>query len=216
MKNGKIHFNLLAILAVFIITSCGSPIHMTSSVNQNDKSKISKVVIMPLFERIEYLRPFEQSVCAYFNEQGLKSIGSLDFLNPSIKYPISEIKQKCDSLGADAIIVFSYLGTDKTESYVPGTTYVAGSFGGYWGGGYYGGGYYGHGIYYTGTTSGYWATTSVVNLKASVYTHASKDPLWTAEIKVTDPKYVDEAAVKIARYIYSDWKTNNLLKSPQK
>lgn len=216
MKTSKIYFSLLAVVAAFVITSCGSPVTLTSWKNPADNSQISKVVVMPLFEKLEYMKPFEQAMDAYFNSQGLKAIGSLDFLNPNIKYGISDIKKKCDSLGADAILVFVYKGTDKSESYIPPTTYVTGGFGGYWGGGYWGGGYYGgyYGGYDVGavTTGGYWTTTSVVNLKASVYTKASKDPLWTADISITDPNYVDQAAANIAQNIYADWKQYNLLK----
>jgi hypothetical protein len=183
---------------------------------------ISKIVIMPLFEKLEYIQPFEQSMVAFFDERGLKSIGSLRFLNPSVKYTIAEIKKKCDSLGADGILVFTYKGTDKTEAYVPETTYVTGDFGGYWGGGYWGGGFYGGGFYggagyyNTISTGGYWTSSSVVNLEARLYAHASKDPLWKGEIQVTDPQYVDQASVQIARSIYSHWKNDNLLKSSGK
>jgi hypothetical protein len=214
MKTAKIYFGLLAVVAAFMLTSCGSPITLTSWKNPDNKSQISKVVVMPLFEKLEYMKPFEQSVDAYFEKQGLKSIGSLDFLNPTIKYPIADIKRKCDSLGADAILVFKYKGTDKEESYVPQTTYVTGGYGGYWGGGYWGGGYYGGGYYGGGvvSTGGYWTTTSVINLEASVYTHGSKDALWTGQITVTDPQYVDQSAVNIAQYIYADWLKYGLLK----
>ncbi len=223
MKTRKIYFNLLAVVTVIFISSCSSPVTLTSWKNPSDNSKISKLVVMPLFDKLEYMKPFEQSMDSYFNSTGLKTIGSLDFLNPNIKYPIAEIKRKCDSIGADAILVVVYKGTDKSENYVPETTYVNGGFGGYWGGGYWGGGYYGGGFYGGGgyyggavTTGGYWTTTAVVNLKASVYTHSSKEPLWTAEIQVTDPQYIDESSVSIARSIYDDWKANNLLQYPAK
>ncbi len=214
MKTRKIYLNLLAIIAAVVITSCSSSVTMTSWKNPADKSQISKVVVMPLFDKLEYMKPFEQSVDAYFNTQGMKSVGSLDFLNPNVKYPIADIKRKCDSLGADAILVFVYKGTDKSENYIPQTTYINGGFGGYWGGGYWGGGFYGDGFYggSTVTTGGYWTTTSVVSLKASVFTKASKDALWTADIQVVDPNYVDQAAATIAQNIYADWKKNNLLK----
>ncbi len=214
MKARQVYPALLAIAAILMMVSCTPSVTMTTYKNPNDNSTISKVVVMPLFDKIENIKPFEQSVNAYFNSKGLKSIGSLDFLSPAVKYPIADIKRKCDSLGADAIIVFIYQGTDKTETYVPQTTYVTGGFGGYWGGGYWGGGFYGS-PYYAGvvSTGGYWAATRVVNLKASVYTHASKEPLWSAEIRVTDPKYVDEAAMNIARNVYSSWQSSGLLKS---
>ena len=217
MKIKRVSLNLLAMAAILLIASCESPIKITTWKNMADNSKISKVVIMPLFEKLEFMKPFEQSMSSYFISKGLKSIGSLEFLNPNIKYPIADIKRKCDSLGADAILVFIYQGTDKTESYIPGTTYVTGGFGGYWGNGYWGGGYYGPAYYgSTVTTAGSWTVTKVVNLKASVYSHVSKDPLWTAEISVTDPQYVDQASAEIAHHIYADWERNNILKQQGK
>ena len=226
MKTSKIYFSLLAVVAAFVITSCGSPVTMTSWKNPADNSTISKVVVMPLFDKLEYMKPFEQSMDAYFNTQGLKALGSLDILNPNVKYPVSDIKKKCDSLGADAILVFVYKGTDKSESYVPPTTITTGGFGGSWGGGYWGGGHWGGGGFYGGggfdaastvTTGGYWTTTSVVNLKASLYTKSSKDAIWTSDITVTDPNYVDQSATTIAQDIYADWLKYNLLKySPTK
>jgi hypothetical protein len=218
MKIQHFYFSLIAFAAVLIIASCASPVTMTSWKNPADNTKLSKVVVMPMFEKLEYVKPFEQSMCAYFNSKGLKSIGSLEFLNPSIKYPIADIKRKCDSLGADAILVFTYQGTDKTETYVPQTTYVTGGYGGYWGGGYWGGGYYG-GPYYGSvvTSGGYWTSTSVISLQANVYTRVSKqEGLWTAQISVTDPQYIDQVASSIASNLYSDWKNNNMLKVPVK
>ena len=219
MKTRKSYFAFLAVISAFVLTSCASSVTMTSWKNPANSTQISKVVVMPMFEKLEYMKPFEQSMCAYFQTKGLKSLGSLEFLNPNIKYQIADIKKKCDSLGADAILVFIYEGTDKTENYVPETTYYTGGYGGYWGGGYWGGGYYGGyyggGLYGGGavSTGGYWATTSVVNLKANLYVKGSKDPLWTSDISVTDPNYVDQAATTIAGYIYGDWQKNNILKS---
>jgi hypothetical protein len=212
MKTGKIYFGLLAVVAAFLLTSCGSPVTLTSWKNPDYKSQVSKVAIMPMFEKLEYMKPFEQSVTAYFERQGLKSISSLDFLNPSIKYSIDEIKKKCDSLGVDAILVFVYKGTDKTESYVPTTTYVSGGYGGYWGGGYWGGGYYGGYVGNVVSTGGYWTSTAVVNLKASLYTRGYPKGVWTGDITVTDPQYVDQSAMNIAQYIYADWQKYGLLK----
>jgi len=216
MKTKNIYFGIVAVLAAFIISSCGSPVTLTSWKNPADNVQISKVVVMPLFDKLEYMKPFEQTLDAYFASQGLKAIGSLDFLNPNVKYSIEDIKKKCDSLGADAILVFVYKGTDKSENYVPPTTFYGGGYGGYWGGGYWGGGFYGGGFYggNTVTTGGYWTTTSVVNLKASLYTKTSKDAVWTGDITVTDPNYVDQAANTIAQDIYADWQKNNMLKYP--
>jgi hypothetical protein len=206
----------LAILAgIFLLTSCGPSVTLTSWKNPESTKQVSKVVVMPLFEKLEYLKPFELGMVSYFNRQGLKSIGSLDFLNPTTQYPIDVIKNRCDSLGADAILLFVYKGTDKSESYIPPTTYYTagyGGYGGYWGGGYWGG-YYGGTV---ATTGGYWTETATVNLTAKLYVKGSKDEVWTGELSVTDPEYIDQVANTMAQYIYSDLKKQNLIKFPDK
>jgi hypothetical protein len=209
MKKQHLLFFVAAIIAVLVITSCTAPITLTSWKNQDDHSKISKVVVMALFGKLEYTKPVEQYVAAYFNKQGLKSIEALDFLNPTKKYEEAEIKSKLDSLGADAMVVFTYKGTDVSQNYVPATYY--GYCGGPWG--------YGYGYYYGwggGVTSGgYWMTTKTVNLKASLYTTSvqkTKGAIWTADITVTDPSYIDQAATNVAQQIYLDWQKNQLLK----
>jgi hypothetical protein len=215
MKMNKLLFGILIVAGAFLLNSCESPVTLTTWKNPANNSQVSKVVVMPLFEKLEYLKPFEQSMVTYFNSKGLKSIGSLEFLNPGVKYPIDEIKHRCDSLGADAILIFLYTGMDKEESYIPPTTYYSGGYGGYggyWGGGYWGG-YYGGGV---STTGGYWTTTKVVNVTSKLYVKGSKEPLWTGEITVTDPDYIDEAAHNIAQNIYSDWLKQNLIKFAEK
>jgi len=56
----------------------------------------------------------------------------------------------------------------------------------------------------------------VVNLSSALYVKGSKDPLWKAEISVTDPQYVDQAAVDIARNMFSHWQSDNILKPKAK
>jgi len=214
MKTKKSRLSIIAAFAVVVIASCTAPITLTTWKNPADNTKLKKIVVMPLFDKLENIKPFEASICGFFNSKGLKSIGSLEFLNPSIKYPIEEIKKKCDSLGADAILVFVYKGTDKEQTYVPATTYVSAGYGGYWGGGYWGGGYYGGTVT---TTGGYWSTTQVVNLEATVYTRVSKkEGLWTAAITVTDPQYIDQVGMNMAKMIYADWQKCNLVVAPVK
>ena len=214
MKNTLIYVKagILAVVVMVMVTACEAPVTLTSWKDPQNTTQVSKLVVMPLFEKLEYMKPFENSVVNYFNSRGLKSIGSLSFLNPNNKYAINDIKHKCDSLGADAILLFDYKGTDKSQSYVPPTTYYTGyygGYGGYWGAGYWGGGYYGG----TVTTGGYWETTSVVYVTAKLFVKGSKEPLWTGEISVTYPTHVDQAAYTIAQYILGDWQKSNILKN---
>ena len=210
MKKHSYFIPIALLLMAMIFNACDTPVTLTSWKQPGNTTQVSRIVVMPLFEKLDYMQPFEQTMVQYFNSRGLKSIGSLEFLNPTIQYPINDIKKKCDSLGADGILLFIYQGTDKTESYVPPTTYYSGyygGYGGYWGGGYWGG-YYG-GAY---TTGGYWQTNSVVRLTAKLYVKGSTDAIWTGDLAITNPDYVDKASYQIAQYIYSDFVTDKLLK----
>lgn len=211
MKTLALYLTTLLIAAAAIPASSQAPIKLTATVNPHDTTKLSTVVVMPLFETVDNITPFEKSMVSYFNRRGLKAVGSLEFLDPGIKYPIDAIKHKCDSLGADAILVITYEGSAKTSKYIAPTSYYSGAdgnFGGYWGDGYWGG-------YYGGTTmtvGGTWAEGALVYLTGKLYTRASKEPLWTGEIDLNNPKYIDEAGNITAQAVYSDWKTQQLLK----
>ena len=66
------------------------------------------------------------------------------------------------------------------------------------------------------TNGGYWVTTSTVNLTANLYANSDNALLWTGEISVSDPSYIDEASYEIIGSMYADWLTNGLLKFPDK
>jgi hypothetical protein len=208
MKKLTLQAGILCIMALMLIVSCTSPISLTTWKNPNDHSQISRVVVIPLFAKLEYVKPFEQSMCSYFSQKGLKCIGSLDFLIPTKSYTVEQVKAKIDSLGADAVLIFKYTGTDKEANYIPATYY--GGYGSYWG---WGGGFYGGGVY----SGGYWTTTSTVNVKSVLYdVKNTQSALWTADISVTNPQYVDQSALQLAQRIYADWQSNGMIKAAAK
>jgi hypothetical protein len=203
---------LLTGILGLLLNSCVTPVSMNTWKNPEYKSQVSKVVIMPVFGNVDNIKTFENTMVMCFNNYGLKGIGSLEFLDFNTTYPINVIKHRCDSLGADAILLFNYKGTEKSESYIPPTNYYMdgyGGYGGYWGGGYWGG--------YSGvmTTGGYWTSNTVVSLQAKLYVKDSKDAVWTADIEVTNAQELDKAANNIGIDIISSWQKAKILKSEQ-
>jgi len=202
----------LIVLAALILASCGSSVTLTSWTNPKEKIQIGNVVIWGMFEKLQYQKPFEQSAVKYCSEKGFKAMESLSFLNPGTKYELKDLEKKFDSLGVDGILVVTYKGTDKTETYVPPTTTVYPDYYyNYYN--YYNWGYpmYGYGANVV-TTGGYWATTSTINLHANLYVNSNNNLLWSAEITVDDPDYIDEASVRIMSKIFDDWQRSGLLK----
>ena len=202
---------LLAFIA-FLFTSCGSSVNMTSWTNPKEKEKIGNVVVWAMFDKLEYQKPFEQYSTAWLNNKGFKALESLNFLAPGKKYELTDLEKKFDSLGVDGILVVTYKGTDTQQTYVPPTTVAYPDYYyNYYN--YYNWGYpvYGYGANVV-TTGGYWATSSVVNLHANLYANSNNDLIWTADIAVTDPQYIDEATGRIISQMYADWSQNGLLK----
>lgn len=216
MKKSILWSATFMVLIAFVLSSCSSPVTLTSWKNEKENQQIGNVLVWAMFDKLEYQKPFEQYSVAYFNNQGFKSIMSLSYLAPGQKYDLPTLEKKFDSLGVDGILLVSYVSTDKTQSYVPPTSSVYpdyyGSYYGYYSWGYpmYAGGYN------VVTTGGYWVTTSTLNLKANLYSNTNNALLWSADITVTDPQYLDEISNRIASYIYADWKNNGLLKGVAK
>ena len=147
MKRSFLQFGFIIILIALLASSCGTSVTLTSWKKPNDNSKITKLVVIGLFAKLEYIKSFEHVMSGFFSSHGINCVESITILDPGQKYTSEQIKSKVDSIGGDAVLIVEYAGTDKSQSYVP-TSYYAG---GYYGG-YYGYGYYGANVY----TGGYW------------------------------------------------------------
>ncbi len=207
----KFYFLLTGTVAImFFLTSC-SPVTLTSWMNPKATEKsIHNVVVLAMFDKVEYRQPFEQAFYQYFNDKGLKCIPSYMFLSPDTKYDYKVLETKFDSLGADAILIVTYRNTQKDKSYVPSSSSVYPDYYyNYYH--YYSWGYpmYGPG-YNVLRTGGYWTTTTIVNLTANLYGNSKDDLLWTGDISITDPQYIDEASFQIANSVLTDWKSKGL------
>jgi hypothetical protein len=202
---------ILVILIALFLSSC-SPVTLNSYVNPKGTEKtVSHLLVWGMFDKLEYRQPFEQYFTQYFNQKGIKSIGSLAILSPSRKYEYKDLESKFDSLGVDGILIFNYQNTDKNKDYVPPSTAMYPDY--YYN--YYSYYSWGYPIYSPGysvvTTGGYWTTTTVVNLTANLYGNSKDDLLWSAQISITDPQFIDEAAIQIARSVYTDFLNKRLI-----
>ena len=202
----------LMLLFAQLIVSCGSTVDLTGWKNPKENQKIGSIVVWAMFERLAYQEPFEQYATACFNKKGLKAVESLKFLSPGKKYELTELEKKFDSMGVDGLVVITYKGLERSEDYVPqSTTTYPSYYSNYYS--YYNWGYpvYGYGSNVV-TTGGYWTTSSKIKLHANLYTKSDNGLMWSADISVLDPEYIDEVTNRIASKMYSDWKKEGLLK----
>jgi hypothetical protein len=201
----------LVFIAFLFLTSC-SPVTLTSWKNPKVDEQVGKIMVWGMFNKLEYEKPFEDAMSNYFTSKGLKAIPALSILNPNVKYEYTDMERIVDSIGADGILIFVYQGSDKEENYVPPTTTVYPDY-------YYN--YYGYYNWYypnyapgynVVSTGGYWTTTTIVNLQANLYGNRKDELIWTGQISITDPEYIDAAAVDIGKNIFQDLSKNGILK----
>jgi hypothetical protein len=213
MKNNtRLLLGIAAVSFAFILSSC-SNVTLSSWKNPKGEEKtVSHIVVWGMFEKLEYEQSFENIVTAYFNKKGMKAIPGLQILTPKKKYEKTELEQIFRDAGVDGALIVTYQGSEKTENYVPETVTVYPDF--YYN--YYNYYSWGYPVYAPGystvSSGGYWETSVTLHLRANLYGISKSDLLWTSEIAITDPKYVDQASNEVGKNIYSDWKSNGIVK----
>jgi hypothetical protein len=196
---------IVAVLSIILITACTSPVKMTTWSSPKEHAPVTRVGVWGMFNKPEYQKTFESCVASYFNNHGLKSIELNSVITAGQKYQDTELDKIYDNVHTDGILIVTYEGTDTKDKYIAQTVYPQTYD-------YYAWGYpmYGYGSSYV-TTGGYWAETSIVNLRANLYLRSDKSLIWSAEISVTDPKQIDEISYRIASYTLADWQQKKLV-----
>ena len=194
----------VALIALFF--SACSPVTMTSwhDPKMDPAFKVKSIVVWAMFDRMEYEKPFENMVAEYINGKGVKAIPALQLLVPEKKYSYEELEKIFNDAGANAALIFTYTGKETTETYVPPSTTVAPAYYG----SYYSYYNYGWGGYWGGaavtTTPGYWATSTTLNVEASLFANSTDNMVYRASIQITDPSDIQSVAWDIAKKIYAD------------
>ncbi len=182
-------------IAALMITSC-TTVNLTSWKDPASTAKVQHVVILTLFERLEYAQPFENQMASYLTDQGLQVTKSLDFMPPNQNMSDDELKAKISGFGADAVLVFSPKGADKSVNYTPPTYH--GYYRGYWGGVY-------------AASPGYYSESTTYRIQSNLYSATEEKLIWTGDLTTTDPGSIDAAAYEMSRKIYADWVKNQIV-----
>jgi hypothetical protein len=198
MKNIKFSLMAMAATGMLALSSC-TTVNLTSWKDPGSNAQINKLVVMALFDKLEYAKPFEETTASYWTTKGLKCVKSLDFMAPGQQFTSEELKEKVAQQGADAIVIFTPKSADKSVNYTP-PTYT----------GYYRG-WYG-GLY--SVSPGYYSESTTYHVQANLYTISDDKLIWTGDLSTTDPGSIEMAASKMAQGIYNDWIKNKIVSSP--
>jgi hypothetical protein len=186
----------IATLTVSVLAVSCSSVMLTSWKDPGTNTTISNVMVIALFEKLEFSKPFEENMVAYFTSKGLKASKSLDFMAPNQSLSDEELKAKVLASGADAVLVFTPRGADKTVNYTPPT--YNGFYRGYYRGAY-------------SVTPGYYTESTTYNVQANLYTVSDEKLIWTGDISATDPSSIEAATIDISKNIYADWVKNQVV-----
>ena len=104
MKRKLLFSASLGFALMLILGGCSSPVSLTSWVNPKEHEQVSKIAVWGMFDKLEYQKPFEQTVVSYLNNKGLKAMEALSFIPPGSKHQFAELETKFDSVGADGIL----------------------------------------------------------------------------------------------------------------
>jgi hypothetical protein len=219
MKTLKKSMTGIMLASLFLLFSCAPTVTLTGWKNPEEKQTVSKVVVWAMFKRLEYQKPFEEASADLLNSKGLTGIQALKLVSPSKKYELPELEKILNDAGADALLIFNFKNINQSTDYVEQTTtFYPSYYGNYYD--YYSWGYTGYASVYnmsggvntsSVTTGGYEVTTTVISLTANLYSVADKKLLWTGEISITDPKYVDLAAKTVMKKMFADWESERLV-----
>jgi hypothetical protein len=202
MRTTFIKIGLPVLAVMFLLSSCTPPLSMTTWKNPNANDKVSKVVVLVVFDKLNIIKPYEEAVAAYLNSKGVKAISAITFLVPFQQYTKEQLAAKLDSLGADGILIFTYKGTDVSVNYSPPTYY-----------GFYAGGWARAGWGVAGSP-GYWSTDQNVNVRANLYWVKSQELLWTGDLTYFNPSDAYAAGTQAGQQIFTDWQKNAVVNAP--
>ena len=206
MKNRFFSGIAFATLLTLIFSAC-SPVTMTSwhDPKLDPAFKATAIVVWGMFDKMEYEKPFETTVCDYFKTKGIKAIPAMSVLDPKKKYDYQELEKIFGDAGANCALIFTSGGKETTETYVPGSTTV---YGGYYGN-YYSYYNYGWGGYWGGAmvteTPGYWSTSTTVYVEAALFANSNDNLIYRASFTITDPEDIQPIAYDMAKKLYADW-----------
>lgn len=151
-------------------------------------------------------RLFEDTFAKSLAAQGTAAQASWGSLPQSEQLTEEEIRSAIEGGGFDGVIVTRLLGVNKSEEYVPPSTYsVPSAYHGY---GYYG--YYGS-SYSVVHEPGYFKTNTTFRLETNLYSVATGDLVWSGQSETLNPESVTDVVDSMTEAVAKKLKSEKLI-----
>ena len=176
-------FVCLAILSLFLMSSCASTKLAAVWKDESHTEKVNNVLVIGISKKTTVKRFFEDEFVKRLKSRGISAVPSYSVFTAEGKLKKGDIEAKARELGLDAVLMTRLIDKKTLQTYIPGQVYVAPgrSYDRYydhyrrWG--YYG--YYGRGYDYI-YTPGYTIEEQVVYMETNLYLTERDKLIWSA------------------------------------
>jgi len=196
---------LLALLAISLLTACGSSTQITKSwtdpsLNSASIKPFNKVLVIAQLKDDSTRRIAEDKIVGSSPRGNF--IQSYNYLKPSEQEENLVIADLLRD-GIDGLILMRLTDVEKSTSYVQGTSYYGG-----WGyrGGYYGGYGYGYG------TPGYYQEDKTYHVETNIYDVKTNKLLWSGTVSTLNPSKLNETLDAIIATVKTELNNKGLIK----
>lgn len=212
MKNQHLILNILMAMVVSLMISCSPSTKIVGSWKSPEigNKQYHDLFILALTDNFINRKTFEEDFSAILTDKGIKSLPSVNVLQPGMKMEnikADQIAEAIEKEGADGVITMGVIDQTSETRYVPGSAYPVGGYGfrGYYG--YYGGMAY---------SPGYYTTDKSYFIEIKLFDVKSEKMIWSAQSEITNPGNLESTAMTFSRVVIERMMEDGVLAVPGK
>jgi hypothetical protein len=206
------HLLKLSVLPLFLLMSCGSTSHITSSWKAPgaQAKKYKKIVVLGMIQEADRTirEKMEQHIVGDLKAMGYDAVCSCDEYSPKAFEGMSEKEAiaKLQHSGVDAVLTITLLDKEKEKYYVPGRITYSPYY-------MYHNRFYGYyqTMYQRVYSKGYYVTNTKYFWESNLYDLESNSLLYSAQSQSFDPASTESLSHEYGLMIVKDMVKNNVL-----
>lgn len=197
MKYQKLILNILMAIMVSSMMACSASTKIVGSWKSPEigDKKYSDLFILAMSDNFINRKTFEEDFSEILAAKGIKSLSSVNVLDPSTKMEnikADQIATAIEKESSDGVITMGVIDQTSETRYVQGSAYPTG---GYRFRGYYGA--YGGMAY----NPGYYTTDKSYFIEIKLFDVKSGDMIWSAQSEITNPGNLESTAMTFSRVV---------------
>jgi len=206
MKGYIRQFSVLAILMVFLLSSCSTTTKSISSWKDSAYTGgyLNNVMVVGVSDKVNNRTMFEDLFAKLLERNGVKAVSAIAVTPPSKKLDKEMIKAEAKKRGIETVFVTHLIGVKEKSVYHPppvGANPHYGSFGTYY-----------HSVYSYTHYPGYYTKHEYLQLESSVYEVATEKLIWSFRSDTIDAKSVKEVVDSLGKAVMKNLRKDKLLK----